>query len=117
MDNNEILLNRTVYDSFTFAAQNPNYLKWWIDLLFSANHEEVIAFAGGSHSPLRRGVIITSYSTLASRWNVSTRSVERFMDIMKRERKIVLTHIRKATIITIVNYGEYVVSRNKNKED
>jgi hypothetical protein len=51
---------------------DPQRLKWWIDLLLLANHKEGKTLINGELTTIQTGAHLTSEIKLAERWGVNS---------------------------------------------
>lgn len=87
--------------------QDANRLKWWIDLLLRANHEDKKVLMDGSLVECKRSELITSLSTLAKDWGVSRDVVRHFLELLESDTMITRKTTTKYTQISICNYASY----------
>ena len=100
-----IKIHREIADHWIF--QDAEKLKWWIDLLMMASHEEHKTLVGDEFVSLKRGQLMVSLSFLASRWGRSKEKVLDFLRLLESDHMIDRKPDRKSTTITICNYDSY----------
>ena len=105
-----ILLSRSILQHW--ISSNPEYFKWWIEMLFMASYQDSEVLVGAHIVKLRRGQFVASLNYLATRWNVNKFRVRRFLKLLESENMIVITCDKKAQQITICNYERYQDVRN-----
>lgn len=105
MDKGWICLHRCIKKHWIW--QDANRLKWWLDLLISANHEDKKILVDGVLKECKRGEIITSLGKLAEEWRVNRDTVRRFLDMLESDTMITRKSTHKMTQITICNYDSY----------
>ena len=90
-----------------WIAQCPEKLGRWVDLLLLANYEDGKVLVGETLVELKRGQMVMSLSFLAERWNVSKRTVLKFLLLLEEDKMCTRCSNRKVTILTICNYDSY----------
>ena len=95
-----------------WLAQDLQKLGWWAILLLRVNHEDKKVLSGNQLIELKRGQIIASLSYLATLWNTSKRTAERFIELLEKEEMVSRCTRQKVTILTICNWDSY-----QGKED
>ena len=86
---------------------NPRYFKWWLDLLLMANFEPTDVLVGSELYHCNPGEMMTSYSFLSHRWNVSKSVVSRYLKLLESDTMIERKRERHATRIIVCNYELY----------
>ena len=69
-----------------WIAQCPEKLGRWVDLLLLANYEDGKVLVGETLVELKRGQMVMSLSFLAERWNVSKRTVLKFLLLLEEDK-------------------------------
>ena len=87
--------------------QDANRFKWWIDLLFRANHEDKKVLVESTLVECKRGEFITSLYALAKDWGVSRDVVRHFLTLLESDGMIIRKITSKYTQINICNYDSY----------
>jgi hypothetical protein len=105
MSNGWICLHRCIQKHWIW--QDANRLKWWIDLLLRANHEDKKILFDGTLRECKKGEILTSLSKLAEEWGVSRDVARHFLNMLESDAMIVRKTTQKYTQITICNYASY----------
>ncbi|EGO7929028.1 DnaD domain protein [Enterococcus faecalis] len=101
-----IKLYRTIQDHWIW--ENPQYLKWWLDLIFMANHQDRKILFDGELKTVKVGERITSEKKLSERWEVSRNTVRKFLDLLVKDDMIELSRSRQnGTWYKVSNYAEY----------
>ena len=90
-----------------WLAQDLQKLGWWVILLLKVNHEDKKILSGNQLIEVKRGQIIASLSYLATMWNTSKRTAERFIELLEKEHMVSRCARQKVTIITICNWDSY----------
>ena len=62
--------------------QNPNYLKWWLDLIMLANHKPAKILINSKLVSIDQGMYHTSVKKLSERWSVDRKAVFRFFYLL-----------------------------------
>ncbi|WP_227260558.1 GntR family transcriptional regulator [Enterococcus durans] len=101
-----IKLHRSITENWIW--DNPQYLKWWLDLILMANHKEKKILFNGSFKNVGVGERITSEQKLAERWGVSRNTVRRFLNLLVEDKMISIEKSRqKGTTYKVNNYAVY----------
>ncbi|WOA37346.1 DnaD domain protein [Enterococcus faecalis] len=101
-----IKLYRTIQDHWIW--ENPQYLKWWLDLILMANHQDRKILFDGELKTVKVGERITSEKKLSERWKVSRNTVRKFLDLLVKDDMIELSRSRQnGTWYKVSNYAEY----------
>jgi hypothetical protein len=93
----------------------PEYLKWWLDILMSANIEPKKVLIKGQLLEVNRGEVIYSYETWANRWKINKSKVLRFLKMLEKDSMIVLKSETITTRLTICKYDTYQGERNDSE--
>jgi hypothetical protein len=93
----------------------PEYLKWWLDILMSANIEPKKVLIKGQLLGVYRGEVIYSYETWANRWKINKSKVLRFLKMLEKDSMIVLKSETVTTRLTICKYDTYQGERNDSE--
>ncbi|OJV50537.1 MAG: hypothetical protein BGO31_14335 [Bacteroidetes bacterium 43-16] len=106
-DTGWISLNRQIRDHWLWG--DPVKLKWWIDMIMSANHdpEPKQTYLRGVLVECGRGQIIYSLQTWSERWRASKKAVRAFFLLLNKEDIIYIEDMRVTTRITICKYDSY----------
>lgn len=111
-DNNKelgwISIHRKIREHWIW--NDPVKLKWWIDLLMEANHQDNKINIGYEVFECKRGQTIRSLQGWAYRWNVSRDTARNFLKMLHSENMILTKNLKKTTQITICNYDTYQTS-------
>ncbi|EKZ3906398.1 DnaD domain-containing protein [Listeria monocytogenes] len=88
--------------------ENGKYLKWWLDLLLLANHQDRDILINGELITIKRGQKHTSELWLSNRWNADRKQVRKFLELLKKNDMITITKSRqKGTTYEISNYNDF----------
>lgn len=79
----------------------------WVDLLLLANHNDKKVVFDGNIITVKKGQRITSIRILGERWGWSRTKVNKFLELLEREKMIIRASDTKKTLVTIVNYELY----------
>lgn len=91
-----------------FIWQNAEYLKWWLDLLFSASYRQKKILINGRVLTLEAGEFHTSELALSKRWYVDRKTVRRFLSLLEEQKMVALKKSRAdGTTLKILNYAAY----------
>jgi hypothetical protein len=108
-----IKIHRQLSDHWIWSK--PEYLKWWIDILMSANIESKRVLIKGQLLEVNRGEVIYSYETWANRWKINKSKVLRFLKMLEKDSMIVLKSETITTRLTICKYDTYQGERNDSE--
>ena len=100
-----IKLHRSIADHWIY--QDPEKLKWWIDLLLMANHQSKKVLIKNNLIDCDRGQMVRSLESLSLRWLKSKKTVSTFLKLLQEDHMIELENIQISTRITICNYDRY----------
>lgn len=88
--------------------QDPERLKWWLDLLFMASWKDKQVLHDSRLINLQRGQMIASVPFLMARWEKSKPTIIKYLRCFEEEGMISrYTVYRYTHIITICNYDRY----------
>lgn len=82
-------------------------LKWWIDILLQANHQDRKVLIGNELMTIERGSFHTSIMKLSDRWQVDRKTVKKFLDLLEKDGMITLKTSKKGTTLKVSNYEGY----------
>ncbi|WP_154694068.1 GntR family transcriptional regulator, partial [Enterococcus faecium] len=83
-----VKLHRSITENWIW--DNPQYLKWWLDLILMANHKEKKILFNGSFKKVDVGQRITSEQKLAERWGVSRNTVRKFLSLLVEDDMVLV---------------------------
>lgn len=86
--------------------ENEKYLKWWLDLLLLANHQDRDILINGELITIKRGQKHTSELWLSNRWNADRKQVRKFLELLKKNDMITKSR-QKGTTYEISNYNDF----------
>ncbi|GAA0078910.1 hypothetical protein UT300005_32890 [Clostridium sp. CTA-5] len=87
--------------------EEPVKLKWWIDMLLQANHQDKKVMIGNEIILVKRGSFHTSELKLAKRWSTSKKSARTFLDLLQNDGMIKMEKSFKGTTIEVSRYDDY----------
>lgn len=96
-----IKLDRNILDWRWF--NDANTLKLWIYLLAKAN----VKSRGFEDITVKRGQLVTSFSSLSKDLNMSVRSVRTALNHLKSTKEVTSLSTPQYTLVTVVNYNLY----------
>jgi hypothetical protein len=99
-----ITLPRQIIDELVVAEKPTSRGLACIDLISLANFTESCFYLRGNKVVVKRGQIARSQQNLAERWGWSRGKVDRFLNELENEHKIIQQKSRLITLISIVNY-------------
>lgn len=110
-----IKLDRQLMEHWLWENKPFSKGQAWIDLVFLATHKSEKFMIGETLIDGKRGNVYRSKTWLAERWGWSRGRVDRFLQLLAKEKMIVEKRIRigtvNGTVLTIVNYGKFQDSR------
>lgn len=86
---------------------DPIKLKWWLDIILSANHDDNKVLIKGVLLEVKRGQCAKSLETWAKEWRTTKATVKRFMETLKKESMIDSKSVTVTTLITVCKYDSY----------
>jgi len=102
-----IKLHRTILKHWIWS--NPDYVKAWLTILLTVNHEEIKVLIHGELISCGRGQSILSLQSWAKlfgrKWTIQ--KVRTFFDLLKVDEMITTEGLRKTTRLTVCNYDTY----------
>lgn len=108
MNNNTngwICLHRAIQNHWIW--EDPQKLKWWIDILLSVNFKESKKLINNDIIIIERGAMFTSILALSERWETNRKTTKKFLDLLKKDEMITMETSKKGTMIKVSNYNEY----------
>jgi hypothetical protein len=85
-----------------------------LDLWLSASHKAEKVYSQGEMVEVRRGDVLTSILALSERWKWSRHRVERFLNVMEMDGKLIQKRTNRRTVLTICNYCKWQDQRPTN---
>lgn len=102
-----IKLHRSVLKHWIWT--NPDYVKAWLTILLTVNHEETRVLIHGELITCGRGQSILSLQSwtklFGRKWTIQ--KIRTFFDLLKVDGMIVTEGLRKTTRLTVCNYDTY----------
>lgn len=87
--------------------EDAEKLKWWIDILLQANHQDRKILIGNELTNIERGSFHTSIMKLSERWLVDRKTVKKFLVLLEKDGMITLKTSKKGTTLKVSNYEGY----------
>lgn len=87
--------------------EDAEKLKWWIDILLQANHQDNKFLLGSELVVIERGSFHTSELKLSQRWGVSKTTIRKFLELLEEDKMIEVKKSKKGTTIKVSNYEGY----------
>ena len=101
-----VKLHRSLQEHWIF--QDPLLLKIWIDILLTANHEPSKVPIKNQLIEIHPGQFWTSIRTLADRWNINFKTVQKKLFLLQSDGMIFVdSRAGYGTLITVRNYEKY----------
>lgn len=114
MDEGWIKLHRAIRKNWIW--EDPLKLKWWLDILLQANHQERKILIGNEIVLIERGSFHTSTIKLSERWKVDRKTVKKFLELLQKDNMITLKTSKKGTTLKISNYKDYQAFSEPQKD-
>ncbi|WP_346888312.1 DnaA N-terminal domain-containing protein [Clostridium sp. UBA1056] len=100
-----IKLHRAIRKNWIW--EDAQKLKWWLDIILQANHQERKVLLGNELVVVERGSFHTSELKLAKKWGVSKTTVRKFLELLESDRMITTIKSKKGTTLKVSNYEDY----------
>ena len=101
-----VKIHRSIQDHWIW--EDPVKLKWWLDLIMMANHQENKILINGELVTIEAGERHTSEDKLSARWGVSRNTVRKFLALLEKDGMISLKKSRQSgTTYKVLNYNVY----------
>lgn len=101
-----VQVHRSIWDHWIW--EDSEKLKWWLDLILMANHQDRKIMINGELHTIERGMRHTSEAKLATRWGVSRNTTRKFLALLEKDGMIQLSKSRqKGTTYKVLNYDVY----------
>lgn len=101
-----VKIHRSIQDHWIW--ENPVKLKWWLDLIMMANHQENKILINGELVTIAAGERHTSEDKLSARWGVSRNTVRKFLALLEKDGMISIKKSRQSgTTYKVLNYNVY----------
>lgn len=110
-----IKLHRAIRKNWIW--EDAQKLKWWLDILLQANHQEKKVLLGNELVLIERGSFHTSELKLAKKWGVSKTTVRKFLELLESDRMITTIKSKKGTTLKVSNYEDYQGFSEEEKND
>jgi hypothetical protein len=95
------------------------YLKAWLAILLTVNHEDNKVLIEGELIECKRGqslLSLTGWSKcLGKKWTIQR--VRTFFNLLKKDKMIEVEGLRKTTRVTICNYDTYQIKQQTNNKE
>ncbi|MEW8993081.1 hypothetical protein [Clostridium sp.] len=110
-----IKLHRAIRKNWIW--EDAQKLKWWLDILLQANHQERKILIGNELILVERGSFHTSIIKLSERWKVDRKTVKRFLELLQNDNMISLKTSKKGTTIKVSNYKDFQAISDDKKDN
>ena len=107
-----IKLERSIMDHWIF--QDAEYLRAWLLFIFLANHEGKTVLINKVPTEIPAGAFHSSLSKIASMLNWNRKRVERYIEVLKRDKMLDTKRDTGGTTFFLINYGKYQGRRDSN---
>lgn len=87
--------------------EDAQKLKWWLDILLQANHQDRKVLLGNELVLIERGSFHTSELKLSKKWGVSKTTVRKFLELLESDHMITTEKSKKGTTLKVTNYEDY----------
>lgn len=109
-----IKLHRQIIENEFYFSEKFTKVQAWIDLLLLATHKERTVCIRGIEIILKPGQLCYSQKSLAARWNWNVKTVERYLNSLKK-REMVDT--RKTNITTIISIKKWFLYQTDGEQN
>ncbi|MHC0551399.1 DnaD domain protein [Salinicoccus sp. CNSTN-B1] len=103
--NGWISLHRQIKDHWIW--EDPQKLKWWIDMLLRTNHKDNKTVIGNKIVVIERSSFHTSEVKLSEQWNVSRNTVRKFLKLLESDEMITTKRTKHGTTVKVLHYNDY----------
>ena len=102
-----IKIHRAISDHWIF--QNESYLKAWITILITVNHEPKKVLIHGELIACERGQSVLSLSSWAEKFgkNWTIQKVRTLLLLLEKDQMIIVEGLQKTTRLTVCKYDDY----------
>ncbi|MGL4875155.1 MAG: hypothetical protein ACRC30_10960 [Clostridium sp.] len=100
-----IKLHRNIQEHWIWS--DAEKLKWWLDIILLANHQDNKFLLGNEVVKIERGARHTSEILLSERWKVSRKTVRSFLKLLESDGMITTKKTTKGTTFKVTNYNVY----------
>jgi DNA-binding transcriptional regulator YhcF (GntR family) len=95
-------------------SQNVILFAIWHFLLLAAVYKETQLLWNGKQKKLQPGQAVIGIRELAQRWDISSRTVHKWLDYLEKTGRIVKESCTRGTIVTICNWDVYQISEDES---
>jgi hypothetical protein len=111
-----ISIHREIQDHWIWQDKREfSKAEAWIDILLNVNHADQKKVIKNTLFEVKRGQSIKSQLTWAKRWNWNRSKVHRFLELLEKDKMIVLKPNSKTTQLTVCNFDSYQRARTSNE--
>lgn len=109
-----IKLHRQIIENEFYFSEKFTKVQAWIDLLLLATHKERTVCIRGIEIILKPGQLCYSQKSLAARWNWNVKTVERYLNSLKKREMVDTKKTNITTIISIKKWFLYQTDGEQN---
>jgi DNA-binding transcriptional regulator YhcF (GntR family) len=109
-----IKLHRQIIENEFYFSEKFTKVQAWIDLLLLATHKERTVCIRGIEIILKPGQLCYSQKSLASRWHWNVKTVERYLNSLKKREMVETKRTNITTIISIKKWFLYQTDGEQN---
>jgi DNA-binding transcriptional regulator YhcF (GntR family) len=109
-----IKLHRQIMENEFYFSEKFTKTQAWIDLLLLSTHKERTVCLRGIEIILKPGQLCYSQKSLAARWNWNVKTVERYLNSLKKREMVETKKTNITTIISIKKWFLYQVDGEQN---
>ena len=109
-----IKLHRQIIENEFYFSEKFTKVQAWIDLLLLATHKERTVCLRGIEIMLKPGQLCYSQKSLAVRWNWNVKTVERYLNSLKKREMVDTKKTNITTIISIKKWFLYQTDGEQN---
>lgn len=114
--NGWIKIHRKLQDCWIWQIDKPfDERSAWIDLLMSANHDDVKIPFNGELVLVERGQFITSIRKLSVKWKWNKDKVLKFLRLLESDGMITRSSDKYRTLVTVENYSIYQARKDEEQ--
>ena len=102
-----ISIHRSIWENWTWEDKPFSKGQAWIDLLLLANFKDVKMPYKGEIITCKRGDVNRSIQELSIRWGWSRNKTRMFLDLLEKDKMVIVNATTHRTTITIEKYNDY----------
>ena len=111
-----VSIHRSIQDHWIW--EDPKYLKWWLTILMSVNHEEKAFTVGLEAFICNPGQSFRSIEQWTSQFSCSKKTTIKFFKMLQKEDMIECKNLgkgnRRKHLLTVANWSKYQATETEN---